>query len=316
MKERTRLTARIDAVRQLENGMNDNVELIQMGEEEGDAGIVAEAEKSLSEIKAKAEKLQLQSLLSGEADGNNAFLEVHAGSGGTEAQDWAEMLLRMYTRWAEQNGYGVSLLERSEGDGAGIKSATIRIDGENAYGWLKAESGVHRLVRISPFDSNARRHTSFSSVGVSPVVDETIDIKIEEKDLRVDTYRAQGAGGQHVNKTESAVRITHVPTGIVVQCQNERSQHKNRDAAMTVLAARLAELQRQQAEQHMSTMKVTGPAEWGRQIRSYVMQPYTMVKDHRTAHETGNVSGVMDGEIDGFVEAYLKQRPSEDSYVE
>ncbi len=306
MKERTRLGAKIATLRDLETGMNDNVELIAMGEAEGDAGIVADAEKSLNEIKTRAEKLQLQSLLSGEADANSAFLEVHAGSGGTEAQDWAEMLLRMYVRWAEQNGYGVAQLERSDGEEAGIKSCTIKIEGENAYGWLKAESGVHRLVRISPFDSNARRHTSFSSVGVSPVVDETIDIQIEDKDLRVDTYRSQGAGGQHVNKTESAVRITHIPTNIAVACQSERSQHQNRAQAMDMLRARLyeRELEKREADKNAAQGEKTDIG-WGHQIRSYVLQPYQMVKDLRTEHENTDAFGVLDGDLNGFLEASL-----------
>ncbi len=306
MKERTRLGGKIATLRDLETGMNDNVELIAMGEEDGDAGIIADAEKSLNEIKIKAEKLQLQSLLSGEADANSAFLEVHAGSGGTEAQDWAEMLLRMYVRWAEQNGYGVTQLERSDGEEAGIKSCTIKIEGENAYGWLKAESGVHRLVRISPFDSNARRHTSFSSVGVSPVVDETIDIEILDKDLRVDTYRSQGAGGQHVNKTESAVRLTHIPTNIVVACQSERSQHQNRAQAMDMLRARLyeRELEKREADKNAAQGEKTDIG-WGHQIRSYVLQPYQMVKDLRTEHENTDAFGVLDGDLNGFLEASL-----------
>ena len=306
MKERTRLGAKIATLRDLETAMNDNVELIAMGEEEGDAQIVADAEKSLSELKEKADKLQLQSLLSGEADANSAFLEVHAGSGGTEAQDWAEMLLRMYVRWAEQNGYRVMQLERSDGEEAGIKSCTIKIEGENAYGWLKAESGVHRLVRISPFDSNARRHTSFSSVGVSPVVDETIDIEILDKDLRVDTYRSQGAGGQHVNKTESAVRITHIPTNIAVACQSERSQHQNRAQAMDMLRARLyeLELEKREADKNAAQGEKTDIG-WGHQIRSYVLQPYQMVKDLRTEHESTDAFGVLDGNLNGFLEASL-----------
>jgi peptide chain release factor 2 len=306
MKERNTLDRKIAEVKAIESGMNDNIGLIAMGEEEGDAGVVAEAEAALAGIKATAEKMQLQSLLSGEVDANDAYLEVHAGSGGTEAQDWAVMLLRMYTRWAEQHGYGVSLLERSEGDGAGIKSTTVQISGENAYGWLKAESGVHRLVRISPFDSNARRHTSFSSVGVSPVLDDTIDITIDPKDLRVDTYRSSGAGGQHVNRTDSAIRITHIPTNTVVACQQERSQHKNRDQAMSMLRAKLYELELQKQEE----AKAARAGEktdigWGHQIRSYVLQPYQMVKDLRTEHENTDAFGVLDGDLDGFLEASL-----------
>jgi len=306
MKERTRLSQKIDMLRAIETGMNDNVALIELGEEEGDSDIVQEAEKSLNEIKAKIDKLQLESLLSGEADANDAYLEVHAGSGGTEAQDWAGMLLRMYTRWAEQNGYKVTLEERSEGEEAGIKSTTILIEGENAYGWLKAESGVHRLVRISPFDSNARRHTSFASVGVSPMVDDTIEVEILDKDLRVDTYRAQGAGGQHVNKTDSAVRLTHIPTNIAVACQSQRSQHQNRAKAMDMLRARLYE---RELEQQMAD-KVAAQGEktdigWGHQIRSYVLQPYQMVKDLRTEHEDTDAFAVLDGKLGGFLEASL-----------
>lgn len=306
MKERTRLDQKIGAVRSIESGMNDNVDLIALGEEEGDEEIINEAEQSLRALQERAAKMQLQSLLSGEADANSAYLEVHAGSGGTEAQDWAEMLLRMYTRWSEQHGYGVSQLDRSDGEEAGIKSCTIMIEGENAYGWLKAESGVHRLVRISPYDSNARRHTSFASVGVSPAVDETIDIKIDPKDLRVDTYRSSGAGGQHVNKTDSAVRLTHMPTGIIVACQQERSQHQNRDKAMNMLKARLYELELQKREEAKAAIQgEKTDIGWGHQIRSYVLQPYQMVKDLRTEHENTDAFGVLDGDLDGFLEASL-----------
>lgn len=306
MKERNRLEQKVRAVREIETGLQDNSELISMGEDEGDDAVVAEAEGALSALKSRAEKMQLQSLLSGEVDGNDAFLEVHAGSGGTEAQDWAQMLLRMYTRWAEQHGYKVTLLEYGEGEEAGIKSATIQIEGENAYGWLKSESGVHRLVRISPFDSNARRHTSFSSVGVSPVIDETIEVTIDDKDLRVDTYRSSGAGGQHVNKTDSAVRLTHMPTGIVVACQNERSQHQNRAQAMAMLRARLYELELQKQEEEKAARQgAKTDIGWGHQIRSYVLQPYQMVKDLRTEYENTDAFGVLDGDLDGFLEASL-----------
>ena len=263
----------------------------------------------LGALKPKAQKKQIESLLSGEADGNDCYIEVHAGAGGTEAQDWAEMLMRMYVRWAEQHGYKAEWLEESGGEEAGLKSATVRIVGPNAYGWLKTESGVHRLVRISPFDSNARRHTSFCSVGVYPVIDDAIDIEVLDKDLKIDTYRASGAGGQHVNKTDSAIRITHLPTGIVVQCQSDRSQHRNRAAAMDMLRARLyeAELQRReeaaQAEHDAKT-----EIGWGHQIRSYVLQPYQMVKDLRTDVETSNTQAVLDGDLDPFMEAALAAR--------
>jgi len=306
MKERTSLDSRIKAIRSMENALNDNLELVEMGEAEGDAEIVRDAEKALDELKAKAQKMQLENLLSGEADKFDAFLEVHAGSGGTEAQDWAQMLLRMYTRWAEKRGFKMSLLDCSEGEEAGIKSATIKIEGENAYGWLKTESGVHRLVRISPFDSNARRHTSFSSVGVSPVVDDTITIEIDDKDLKVDTYRSSGAGGQHVNKTESAIRITHMPTGIIVACQTQRSQHQNRAQAMDMLKARMYELELQKQNEAKAALHgAKTDIGWGHQIRSYVLQPYQMVKDLRTSYEDTDAFAVLEGKLDGFLEASL-----------
>lgn len=309
MKERTTLDNRISAVREIETTLKDNIELIQLGEEEGDDGIVREAEAGLEKLRVSAEKKQLESLLSGEADGNDAFLNVNAGAGGTEAQDWGEMLLRMYMRWAERRGYKVSLLERSDGEEAGIKSATIRISGDQVYGWLKTETGVHRLVRISPFDSGARRHTSFASVSVSPVLDDSIEIEVLDKDLRVDTYRSSGAGGQHVNTTDSAVRITHIPTGIVAACQNERSQHQNRANALAMLKARLyeAEIRKREedaAAQHSEKSEIG----WGHQIRSYVLQPYQMIKDLRTGKETSNTQAVLDGDIDAFLEAALAAR--------
>lgn len=306
MIERTRLEQQIDALKVIECGLNDNVGMIELGEAESDDAVITEAEEALNKIRITAEKLQLQSLLDGEVDGNHAFLEVHAGSGGTEAQDWAEMLLRMYIRWAEQRGYKATLLERSDGEEVGLKSATIKIEGEQVYGWLKTESGVHRLVRISPFDSNSRRHTSFASVGVSPVIDDTIEIEIDEKDLRVDTYRSSGSGGQHVNTTDSAVRITHEPSGIVVACQNERSQHQNRAQAMDMLRARMYELEIQRREEAKADAHgAKTDIGWGHQIRSYVLHPYQMVKDLRTSFENTNAQGVLDGDLDGFLEASL-----------
>lgn len=312
MQERTSLQASMDAVSGLETELKDALDLLELAEAEGDAAVVADAEKAIKHLKDKAAKASLQSMLSGEADGNDAYLEVNSGAGGTEAQDWANMLLRMYVRWANARGYKVELLDQTDGEEAGIKSATIQISGTNAYGWLKGENGVHRLVRISPFDSNARRHTSFSSVAVSPVVDDTIDIQIEEKDLKVDTYRASGAGGQHVNRTDSAVRITHIPTGIVVACQNQRSQHQNRASCMSMLKARLyeRELEAREAEKAKIEGEKTDIA-WGHQIRSYVLQPYQLVKDLRTEAETSDTAGVLDGDIDMFLEATLAARLKE-----
>ncbi|MGB0750133.1 MAG: peptide chain release factor 2 [Magnetospiraceae bacterium] len=306
MRERTRLENGINAVEGLETELDDTVTLIEMADEEGDADMAAESEATLADLAARVAKAQIEALLSGEADGNDCFLEVHAGAGGTEAQDWAEMLLRMYTRWAEQHGYKVEWLEESSGDEAGLKSATIKVRGNNAYGWLKTESGVHRLVRISPYDSSARRHTSFSSIGVYPVIDDNIDVEILDKDLRIDTYRASGAGGQHVNRTESAIRITHNPTGIVVQCQNDRSQHKNRATAMGMLKSRLYELElKKREDKAQANYEAKTEIGWGRQIRSYVLQPYQMVKDLRTGMQTSNTGGVLDGDLDGFMEASL-----------
>ncbi len=309
MRERTRLEAGLKNIDSFEQGLADNVELIEMGELEDDAEVVGEAETALKALHVKAGKAEFETLLSGEADANDCYLEVHAGAGGTEAQDWAEMLLRMYTRWAEQRRFKVEWLEESAGEEAGIKSATVKVRGENAYGWLKNEAGVHRLVRISPYDSSARRHTSFASVWVYPVIDEAIDIEVEDKDVRVDTYRASGAGGQHVNKTDSAVRLTHIPTGIVVQCQNDRSQHKNRAAAWGMLRARLyeAELQKREDEAQAEHEAKTDIG-WGHQIRSYVLQPYQMVKDLRTGTETSNTQAVLDGDLDEFMAAALAAR--------
>jgi peptide chain release factor 2 len=287
----------------------DAVELIDMGEAEGDQSIVAESEGTLKELSARAERARVQALLSGEADANDCYVEIHAGAGGTEAQDWANILLRMYARWAEGRGYKIEWMEESPGEEAGIKSSTFRVSGNEAYGWLKTESGVHRLVRISPFDSNARRHTSFASVWVYPVVDDNIEVKIEDKDVRIDTYRASGAGGQHVNKTDSAIRITHLPTGIVVQCQTDRSQHRNRAMAWDMLRARIyeAELQKREAAAQ-ATADAKSDIGWGHQIRSYVLQPYQMVKDLRTGVETSDTQGVLDGDLDDFMAAALAAR--------
>lgn len=306
MKERTSLDDRIKAVRDVEQAVTDNSELIEMAESEGDDEMVAEAEGVLETLAKQMEKEQLKCLLSGEADENDAYLQINAGAGGTEAQDWAEMVLRMYTRWADARGFKTELMECSSGEEAGIKSATLRIEGDWVYGWLKTEAGVHRLVRISPYDSNARRHTSFANVGVSPVIDDDIDIEIEDKDIRVDTYRASGAGGQHVNKTDSAVRMTHLPTGIVAACQSDRSQHKNRAGALSLLKAKLyeSELQKREeaaAEAHGEKTDIG----WGHQIRSYVLHPYQMIKDLRTGVETSQSSAVLDGDIDAFLEASL-----------
>lgn len=309
MRERTKLDTAIRGYRELESGMNDNAEMIKMAEAEGDTALVAEAENALFGLKELAAKRELESLLSGEADSNDCYLEVNAGAGGTEAQDWAQMLLRMYIRWAEQHDYKVQWLEESAGEEAGLKSATVQITGLNAYGWLKTESGVHRLVRISPYDSNARRHTSFASIAVTPVVDENVPIEINEKDLKIDTFRSSGAGGQHVNKTESAIRITHMPSGIVVACQQERSQHKNRAKAMDMLRARLYERELQKREQAAAAIEAQKTEiGWGHQIRSYVLQPYQMVKDVRTGIETSQTGAVLDGDIDMFLAASLASR--------
>ena len=306
MRERTRLDQAISGYRTVEQEFNDAVELIELGEAEDDQEVVEDAGKALTRLHKRTARMELESLLSGEADGNDCYLEVNAGAGGTEAQDWAQMLLRMYLRWAEAHGHKVNWLEESAGEEAGIKSATVEIKGDSTYGWLKTESGVHRLVRISPFDSQARRHTSFASVSVSPVIDESIEVTVEDKDLRVDTYRASGAGGQHVNKTDSAVRITHVPTGIVVQCQNDRSQHRNRARAMDMLRARLYEAElKKREEAAQAEAEAKSEIGWGHQIRSYVLQPYQMVKDLRTSVEKGNAQGVLDGDIDAFLEAAL-----------
>ncbi|WP_139051934.1 peptide chain release factor 2 [Roseibium sp. TrichSKD4] len=309
MRERQQLDDGINGVKGLEQDLADNMELIELGELEGDQSVIKDAEDALRGLKDKVNELQLQSLLSGEADGNDTYLEINSGAGGTESQDWASMLLRMYRRWAEKRGFKVELLEYHDGEEAGIKSATLLIKGENAYGWMKTESGVHRLVRISPYDSNARRHTSFSSAWVYPVIDDSIEIEVNESDCRIDTYRASGAGGQHVNTTDSAVRITHQPTGIVVQCQSERSQHKNRATAWSMLKARLYEQELKKREE-AANAEAAGKTDigWGHQIRSYVLQPYQLVKDLRTGVESTSPGDVLDGALDPFMEAALAQR--------
>lgn len=309
MRQRQDLEGQIKRVREIESGLEDNIGLIELGEEEGDEEVVKDAENALTKMQSDAARMQVETLLSGEADANDCYVEVHSGAGGTESQDWANMLMRMYTRWAERRQFKVEVIEVHDGEEAGIKSATLLIKGHNAYGWLKTESGVHRLVRISPFDSQARRHTSFSSAWVYPVIDDSIDIEVAESEVRIDTYRASGAGGQHVNTTDSAVRITHLETGIVVQCQNQRSQHKNRATAWSMLKARLyeAELQRRE-EESMEQESSKTEIGWGHQIRSYVLQPYQLVKDLRTNVESTSPSDVLDGDLDAFVEAALAQR--------
>ncbi len=306
MRDRDRIARALDGYDALAREFADTRALLELAEEEGDEELAAEGAEAFAELKRRAGAAELETLLSGEADGSDCFVEVHAGAGGAEAQDWAQMLLRMYARWADAHGLKTEYVEESPGEEAGIKSATVKLRGENAYGWLRTESGVHRLVRISPFDASGRRHTSFASVWVYPVVDDSIEIEIADKDLRVDTYRSSGAGGQHVNKTDSAVRMTHLPTGIVVQCQNQRSQHKNRAAAMSMLRARLYERELQARREEQAAVEA-GKTDigWGHQIRSYVLQPYRMVKDLRTGVETGNAQAVLDGAIDSFIGAAL-----------
>ncbi len=309
MRERTALEDQISAIKRLEQELEDAVTLIELGEAEGDEASIVEGEETIRKVEAEATRRQVETLLSGEADANDTYLEIHSGAGGTESQDWAQMLQRMYARWAEKRGYKVEVIDWTDGEEAGIKSATLLIKGHNAYGWLKTESGVHRLVRISPFDSNARRHTSFASVWVYPVVDDRIDIEIRESDCRIDTYRSSGAGGQHVNTTDSAVRITHIPTGIVVACQQERSQHKNRATAWNMLKARLYELELKKREEKANAEAAAKTdIGWGHQIRSYVLQPYQLVKDLRTGVQSTSPSDVLDGDLDPFMEAALAQR--------
>lgn len=306
LKERSNIKNLVDGLENLSREIEDAEVLSELSSEEGDEETAKEARTKLSEIEEKIESLEFKRMLGGEDDEKNAIVSINAGAGGTEAQDWAEMLLRMYVRYAERNGYGVEMLDYQPGEEAGIKSATFFVKGPYAYGYLKSESGVHRLVRISPFDANKRRHTSFASVFVSPEIGEDIHVEIDEKDLRIDTFRAGGKGGQHVNKTDSAVRITHLPTGIVVSCQNERSQHQNRAVAMKVLRARLYELEKEKQQEKLEELHSTKKdISWGSQIRSYVLHPYRMVKDHRTGYETGNVEPVLDGNLGGFIEAYL-----------
>jgi len=309
MQERTGLDDQLSALSRIEQELDDQVTLIELGEAEDDQKVVGESEEALRKLKSEVTRRELEALLSGEADANDCYLEVHAGAGGTESQDWANMLMRMYVRWAEQHGFKVDYLEETAGEAAGIKSATIEVKGRNAYGWLKTENGVHRLVRISPFDANARRHTSFASVQVYPVVDDRIKIDINESDVRVDTMRSGGAGGQHVNKTESAVRLTHIPTNIAVVSQGDRSQHRNRATAWQMLRAKLYELELKKREEKAAAEQAAKTdIGWGHQIRSYVLQPYQMVKDLRTGVSTSNTGAVLDGDIDQFVEAALAQK--------
>ena len=309
LKEKKQLESAIEEYRSLESLLGDAEVLIEMAEEEGDASLLGEIRETLDECKEALEDLRIRTLLSGEYDHHNAIISLHAGSGGTDAQDWAEMLFRMYTRWCERRKYKVQVLDMQSDTEAGIKSATLRVEGDYAYGYLKNEKGVHRIVRISPFDASGRRHTSFSSLDVMPEIDDTVAVEIDPEDIRVDTFRSSGAGGQHVNKTDSAIRITHLPTNIVVTCQNERSQHQNKDVAMRVLLSKLLELKEQEKKENLKELQGDySQITWGSQIRSYVFHPYTMVKDHRTGAEIGNVQAVMDGKIDHFINEKLKQR--------
>lgn len=308
------LKAKVTGYESLRSDYEDALVMIELADEEGDLSLLDDCTASVKDIETRVEDMTLSTLLSGEFDGKNALLTFHAGAGGTEAQDWAEMLFRMYNRWGERHGYKVSTLDYLDGDVAGIKSATILVEGENAYGYLKGEMGIHRLVRVSPFDSSGRRHTSFASVEVMPEIDDDVNVEIREEDIKMDVYRASGAGGQKVNKTSSAVRLTHIPTGIVVSCQIERSQHQNREVAMRMLKSKLVEIKEREDLERIEDIKGDQKEiAWGSQIRSYVFMPYTLAKDHRTGFEMGNITAVMDGDIDGFINAYLKQKSAQEA---
>lgn len=308
------LKAKVTGYESLKSDYEDALVMIELADEEGDLSLLDDCTTSVKDIETRVEDMTLSTLLSGEFDGKNALLTFHAGAGGTEAQDWAEMLFRMYNRWGERHGYKVSTLDYLDGDVAGIKSATILVEGENAYGYLKGEMGIHRLVRVSPFDSSGRRHTSFASVEVMPEIDDDVNVEIREEDIKMDVYRASGAGGQKVNKTSSAVRLTHIPTGIVVSCQIERSQHQNREVAMRMLKSKLVEIKERENLERIEDIKGDQKEiAWGSQIRSYVFMPYTLAKDHRTGFEMGNITAVMDGDIDGFINAYLKQKSAQEA---
>ncbi len=307
LQKTSKLKGKIEEYDRIKALYNDTEVLIEMADEAEDLSLVEEIELAVEDFTSSLDKMRLATLLIGEYDGANTILTFHAGAGGTEAQDWNQMLVRMYTRWGEAHGFKVSLIDFLDGDEAGLKSAVLRIEGENAYGYMKSEAGVHRLVRVSPFDASGRRHTSFASLDVMPEIDDTVEVEIRQEDLRVDTYRSSGAGGQHINKTDSAVRITHIPTGIVVACQNERSQHQNREMAMKMLKSKLIEIKEREHLDKIEDIKgVQKEIAWGSQIRSYVFMPYTLVKDHRTSFESGNVNAVMDGDLDGFINAFLK----------
>ena len=307
LQKTSRLKAKVEEYDRIKLLFEETLLLIDMANEAEDLSLIDEVTSSVDEFISSLEKMRLSTLLTGEYDACNTILTFHAGAGGTEAQDWNQMLVRMYTRWGEAHGFKVSMIDFLDGDEAGLKSAVLRFEGENAYGYLKSEAGVHRLVRISPFDSSGRRHTSFASLDVMPEIDDSVEVEIRPDDLKVDTYRSSGAGGQHINKTESAIRITHIPTGIVVACQNERSQHQNREMAMKMLKSKLIEIKEREHLDKIEDIKgVQKEIAWGSQIRSYVFMPYTLVKDHRTSFESGNVSAVMDGDLDGFINAYLK----------